>query len=29
MAPTQDTGGLLETMEKGEDEVPESKSVKA
>ena len=28
MAPAQDTGNLLETMEKGEDEVPKPKSVK-
>ena len=27
MAPAQDTGNLLETMEKGEDEVPKLKSV--
>ena len=27
MAPAQDTGSLLETMEKGEDEVPKLKSV--
>ena len=29
MAPTQDTGNLLETMEKGEDEVPKLESIKA
>ena len=29
MAPAQDTGNLLETMEKSEDEVPEPKSVEA
>ena len=29
MAPAQDTGNLLETMEEGENEVPEPKSVKA
>lgn len=29
MAPAQDTGDLLETVEKGEDEVPEPKSVEA
>ncbi len=29
MDPAQDTGNLLETMEKGEDEVPKPKSVKA
>ncbi len=29
MAPAQDPGNLLETMEKGENEVPKSKSVKA
>ncbi len=28
MAPAQDTGNLLETMEKGEDEVPKPKGVK-
>ena len=27
MAPAQDTGSLLETMEKGEDEIPKLKSV--
>lgn len=29
MAPAQETGNLLETMEKGEDEVPEPESVEA
>ena len=29
MAPAQDTGNLLETMEKGEDEIPKPKSTKA
>ena len=29
MAPTQDTGNLLETMEKGEDEVSKLESIKA
>ena len=29
MAPAQDTGNLLEAMEKGENEVPKHKSVKA
>ncbi len=29
MAPAQDTCNLLETMEKGENEVPKPKSVKA
>ncbi len=29
MAPAQDTGNLLETMEKGKDEVPKPKSIKA
>ncbi len=27
MAPAQDTGSLLETVEKGEDEIPKLKSV--
>ena len=29
MAPAQDTGNLLETMEKGENEVPKLKGIKA
>ncbi len=29
MAPAQNTGNLLETMEKGKDEVPKPKGVKA
>ena len=29
MAPAQDTGNLLETMEKGEDEVSKLESIKA
>ena len=29
MAPAQDTGNLLETMEKGEDGVPKLESIKA
>lgn len=29
MAPAQDTGNLLETMEKGEDEVSKFESIKA
>ena len=29
MAPAQDKGNLLETMEKGEDEVPKPKRVEA